>query len=163
MMTPVARACVIAVLAPLCVAAAGMAWVAGAERAGFSPFAGVIARNSAEAAALGRASEVLRLLRQGEDPRQVYPVRPDIISSAVRRATTLEAAIWSRQAELVELLDAHDAIGAGDRDALACLAVDLQVEDIVEYLAPGGTTHCEQGKAMARVIARTTETGDAHD
>ena len=156
-MTPrLSLACTVALLVPLCIAAAGTVLVTVGELLGAAPFAGLAPRNSAEAAGLASAGDVLRFLRMGEDPRRVYAVRPEVLSSAVRRATTLEAAMWSRQLELVQLLDRQAAFDLGERAALACLAVDLKIDDIVVYLAPEGTGHCEPGKALERVIARSS-------
>ena len=155
MTTRLPLACAVALLVPLCAATAGIVLVTAGERAGLSPFAGLEPQNSAEAAGLAHAGDVLRFLQEGEDPRQVYTIRPEIISSAVRRATTLEAAMWSRQLELVQLLDRWDAFDQDERAALACLGADLRVDDIVEYLAPDGTGHCEPGEALERVLARS--------
>jgi hypothetical protein len=155
-MTPaLLLACRLALVVPLCAATAVALMVAVGERAGAAPFAGTQARNSAEAAGLARAGEVLRFLRNGEDPRRVHPVHPDVISGAVTQATTLEAAMWSRQLELVQLLDRVVGYRDEERRALACLGADLEIEDVVEYLAPGGTAHCEPGKALDRVMARS--------
>ena len=151
---PVAIA--LALLAPIAVATVGVLAVAAGERAGASPFAGLVPRNSAEAAGLGRAAELLRFLEAGEDPHAVYPVRPEILSSAIRRATTVEAAMWSRQVEMIKLLEREGAVGGGEeRSALACLAADLRVDDVVEHLAPEGLHGCEPGQALALVTART--------
>ena len=155
MTTNLPLACTVALLAPLCAAMAGIGLITAGERLGAEPFAGLTPQNSAEAAGLGSAGDVLLFLRNGEDPRSVYPVRPEIISSAVRRATTLEAAMWSRQVELVQLLDRQGMFDQGERAALACLATDLRIDDIVEYLAPDGTGYCEPGKALERVLARS--------
>ena len=59
-------ACTIALCAPLYVATAGVAIVALGERIGASPFAGTIPQNSAEAAALGRAADLLRFGERSE-------------------------------------------------------------------------------------------------
>jgi len=156
-MTPrLSLACTVALLVPLCAAAAGTVLVTVGERVGAAPFAGLAPQNSAEAAGLASAGDVLRFLRKGEDPRQVYAVRPEIISSAVRRATTLEATMWSRQLELVQLLDRQVSFDFGERAALACLAADLKIDDIVGYLAPDGAGHCELGRALERVLARSS-------
>ena len=124
--------CTLALLAPLGVAAAAVVLVAAGERLGAAPLTGLVPQNSAEAAGLASAGEVLRFLRRGDDPRRVYAVRPEIISSAVRRVTTLEAAMWSRQLELVQLLDGLVAFDRGERAALACLAADLRIDDVVK-------------------------------
>jgi hypothetical protein len=155
---PVAIA--LALLAPIGVATMGVLTVAAGERAGATPFAGLIPRNSAEAAGLGRAAELLRFLKEGQDPRAVYPVRPEILSSAILRATTVEAAMWSRQMELIKLLEREGAIDGGEeRKTLACLAADLKIDDVVEHLAPGGPSGCAPGQALARVAARTSSAG----
>jgi hypothetical protein len=128
------------------------------ERSGVTVLGGVKARNAAEAAGLGHSGEVLRFLRLGDDPRTVYPVNPDIISSSVQRATPLEAAIWSRRVSMIRMLDREGMLGAADvRRDLACLALDLRVEDIVEYLAPEGASWCTPDAAADAVIARTLE------
>ena len=151
----------LALVAPIGVATIGVLTVAVGECAGAAPFAGVIPRNSAEAAGLGRAGELLRFLREGQDPRAVYPVRPEIVSSAILRATTVEAAMWSRQVEMIKLLEREGAIdGADERRALACLAADLKIDDVVEHLAPDGVSGCESGQALARVASRTSSAGE---
>lgn len=149
----------LALLVPLCLATIGIVWVAAGERMGATPFAGLAPRNSAEAAALGRAGDVLRFLRRGDDPHAVFPLHPAVVSSAIVQATTLEAALWSRQVEMMRVLDQAGAIDADDRRALACLAADLEIEDVMEYLAPGGAGECEPGVALARVVARTSGAG----
>ena len=149
-----------ALLVPICFVTFGIVWVAAGEQVGATPFAGLMPRNSAEAAALGSAGELLRFLRRGEDPHAVYPMHPSVASSAIARATTLEAAMWSRQLEMIQLLDREGAIDSLDRPALACLAADLRIEDVMEYLAPEGVEECEPGSALARVAARTSDPGD---
>jgi hypothetical protein len=150
----------LALVAPIAAATAGILSVVAGERHGASPFAGLVPRNSAEAAGLGRAAELLRFLRNGQDPHAEYPVRPEILSSAILRATTVEAAMWSRQLELIELLEREGAIdGNEEREALACLAADLQIDDVVQHLAPAGVSGCEPGQAIARVAARTSTAG----
>jgi hypothetical protein len=150
----------VALVAPIGVATAGIAWVAAGERAGLHPFAGLTPQNGAEAAALADASDLLRFLERGEDPHAVHPVRPEVISSAILRATTVEAAMWSRQVEMIKLLDREGVIrGDEQRASLACLALDLQLDEVVEYLAPWGAISCEPGQALARVTARTHPAG----
>jgi hypothetical protein len=157
MMRRFEAACLAALTLPLTAAAMMLVLVAAGEQLGATPFTGMVPANSAEAAGMGSAVHVIRFLRMGEEPDRVYPVRPEIISSAVLKATTLEAAIWSRQIELVQLLDREGAIvGAQRRRELACLAADLRVEDVAEYLSPEGVAYCDAGKAFGRVLARTS-------
>ena len=145
-----------ALAVPLLVAVVAIAGVSAGEVAGATPWAGLVPRNSAEAAAIGDASDLLRLLRRGDDSHTVYDIRPEVISSAVLKATTLEAAIWSRQLELIQLLDREGIIQTSDRNELSCLAADLKVDDLVEYLAPEGA-RCDPGKAIALVAARSRQ------
>ena len=150
----------LALVAPIAAATVGILSVVAGERHGASPFAGLVPRNSAEAAGLGRAAELLRFLRAGQDPHAVYPVRPEILSSAILRATTVEAAMWSRQLELIKLLEREGAIdGHEEREALACLTADLEIDDVVQHLAPEGVSGCKPGQAIARVAARTSTAG----
>ncbi len=114
--------------------------------------------NLAEAAALGSASEVVRRLDAGENPARLVAVRPFAISSSVTRVTALEAAVWSRSAELMQLLDRTGAIADGEtREHLSCLAKDLRVEEIVEYLSPKGPSQCVPEQALKVVVARSLE------
>jgi hypothetical protein len=118
--------------------------------------------NSAEAASLGNVADVVRFLAFGDNPARIYPVRPQFISSSVPYATTLEAAMWSRSLEVVKLLDERGAIvGDGSRHALACLAADLDLPDIVAYLAGSTAPACEPGAALRRVTARGAAEGEA--
>jgi hypothetical protein len=68
----------------------------------------------------------------------------------------VEAAMWSRQLLMVQLLDGGGAIGdASEREEFACLAADLALEDIVEYLSPSAPPGCTPQQAHDRVLART--------
>ena len=150
----------VAVAAPVVVATVGVLTFSGLELRGEAPFSPGPVRNIAEAAAMGHASEVLRFLAAGEDPNQVWPVRRDIISSTITMVTALEAAIWSRRVQLIELLDRQGAIvGDDSRRHLACLANDLEspVEEIVHYLSPRGPLNCPPGQALAVVLERSRE------
>lgn len=112
-------------------------------------------RNLAEAAAVGSASEVVRFLQAGEDPNTLVDVRPFAISSSIHRVTGLEAAVWYRSSELMQLLDRAGAIRDDEtRHRLTCLAMDLRVEDIVKYLAPDGAPPCVPGQVVAEIEAR---------
>jgi hypothetical protein len=126
------------------------------DHAGARVFAGVPPGNLAEAAGTGRADDVVRRLRLREDPFRVYGLRPDVISSIVLRATPAEAAMWSRQLPMVQLLDREGVLGdASRRHEMTCLAADLDLQDIVAYLSPGGPPECVRGQAMDAVRART--------
>lgn len=139
---------------PLLAVTGGVAWVAVGERTGSHPLSLSPARNSAEAAAAADPAAMLRFMRQGDDPTRVKPVRPELISSEVLFATTLEAAMWARELNIVRLLDDEGAIvGADQRLELACLAEDLDLMAVAEYLVPERT--CEPGAALRRVKART--------
>jgi hypothetical protein len=155
------RMCVIAALTlPLAVATLVTMLIAAGELAGAAPFARLVPRNSAEAAGMGYAADVIRLLESGEDPTRVQPLRPEVISSSVTRATTVEAAVWSRQLELVQVLEERGAITPAERPALACLADDLDADDVADYLWPAGVDGCEPGAAVEAVEARSPAHGN---
>jgi hypothetical protein len=116
--------------------------------------AAAVYRNSAEAAAAGDAARALRFLRMGHNPTRIQPVRPHLISPDVLQVTTLEAAMWSRQIDLIRALDREGAIVDPDqRRDLACLAFDLDLLDAQRYLAADVT--CERGAAIKRIIERS--------
>lgn len=148
---------------PLVASTLWMTAVAVGELAGRAPFAAPAYRNSAEAAAAGDAAAMLRMMRMGDDPTRIRPVRPEFISSQIELTTTLEAAMWSRRPEMIPLLDDTGAIVDDDqRRELACLAFDLGLPDVVEYL--GTDAPCVKGAAIARIVARSRpEQANDHD
>ena len=156
------RALVIAACAalPIVLASVVLAWIPLAERVDPDtddrrPL------NIAEAAGQGNASEVVRRLRLGEDPNRVYPVRPHIIPLPVTMTTAAEAAVWSRQVRLMDLLAREGVIlGGRPRGDLACLAVDISAGDVAAYLAEGHVPACEPGAMLQRIIARSSTASD---
>jgi hypothetical protein len=129
---------------------------AARELSGTTPLSYGPARNVAEAAGRGEVSEVLRFLRDGQDPKDVWLVRPEILSSAVTRASGLEAAIWGGRQPLIELLDRRGFIAdAATRHHLACLAKDIGSGDVAAYLSPGVDPACETGAAFAILKERS--------
>jgi hypothetical protein len=136
-----------------------LAYVACAEAAGGAPLSDGVALNLAEAAGMARVSEVVRLIEDGHDPSRIEPVRAFILSSTLTQITALEAAVATRRVELVALLDRQGAIHSEDTRAhLACLAVDLEIDDIVEYLAPRGNA-CRPGAALEAIAQRSAQVG----
>jgi hypothetical protein len=115
--------------------------------------------NIAEAAGQANASEVVRRLRLGEDPNRVYPVRPHVIPLPVTMTTAGEAAVWSRQVRLMNLLDREGVLlGGRGREELACLARDVGASEVEAYLAANGPAPaCEPGAVLQRIIARSSE------
>jgi hypothetical protein len=112
-------------------------------------------RNVAEAAAMGSISEVVRFLDAGENPNAVVEVRPFAISSSIRRVSGVEAAVWYRSGQLMQLLDRRGAMAEEEtRRRVTCLAVDLHADEIVSYLAPDGASSCVPGQAIAEIEAR---------
>jgi hypothetical protein len=89
----------------------------------------------------------------------VMPVRPDIISSEVTRATALEAAIWSRRVQVVRLFEREGALGdPATRQHVACLSAYLRADEILEDLAPDGLTDCDPEQTFALIRARSRQT-----
>ena len=112
-------------------------------------------QNSAEAAAAGDAARVLRFLRMGDDPTRIHLVRPYLISPDIIKVTTMEAAMWSRELGMIRLLDGEGAIVDPDqRRDLACLAFDLDLPDVKEYLGHAAT--CVRGLTLKRLAARSS-------
>lgn len=147
---------VVLVLAPMLAAMAVLLAFTIGEVNGVRPFSYQAPSNLAEAAGMGLAPEVLRLVRTGADPTRVENVRPDIISSQITRVTALEAVVWSRRAQLVRLLEREGVLGTdADRAHMACLARALQVADIVAYLAPDGTPDCDPDRTVEQIMARS--------
>jgi len=154
--TRVPMAVVLATAGPVCVALVLLvAFVAG-DALGYSPLRYQPPQNIAEAAALASASDVLRRLRAGEDPAALITIRPEVISSSVTKVTALEAAIWGRTVEIVRLLDREGAIPAERKAYLACLSQALQANELLEYLAPHGTSGCDANAVMESIQARST-------
>jgi hypothetical protein len=113
-------------------------------------------QNLAEAAAMGRLSEVVRFLDAGQDPNQIVTVRPHVISSSVTRVTALEAAVWHRSAAQMALFDRAGAITSAEtRHHLACLASDLRVDEIVGFLSPDGPPRCVPDDVLSAIVARS--------
>jgi hypothetical protein len=141
---------------PPVLATAGIVWFSLAEISGRTPFSDGPPANIAEAAGLGSGAEVLRLLRERQNPHAILPLSPDVISSSVTRASAVEATVWSRRFQLVELLDREGVLtDPGERHTLLCLARDVRVDEIVAYLARTDSAPCEDGRALAAVLART--------
>ena len=113
-------------------------------------------RNLAEAAAMGNAPAVMRLLRAGADPSREWPVGPRVISSAITHVTAVEAAVWSRQGPMVDLIEREGGIrDDATRAHLACLAADLRADEVVQVLTRHGAPACVAGETLAAVAARS--------
>jgi hypothetical protein len=142
---------------PVVLAVGAVLGLAVADRAGFDLGSGSAPRNVAEAAALGRAADVVRLLRDGTDPAAIHPVRAEIIGPSIRLVTVFEAAVWSGRVEMLRLLEREGVrINAPTRQELACLSVDLGQPAMTAYLVPANRRDCEPGGARARIESRTT-------
>ena len=154
----VSNAVLVAAAAPACLITVAMIVFMLFEVSGWTLSSEGGVRNIAEAAAIGQDATVMRLLMAGEDPNRVVEVRPYAISPAIDRVSGVEAAVWSRSIELITLLDRFGAIGEGERRRrLTCLAADLHVEDVLEYLAPNGASWCEAGRVVAEIEERSRE------
>jgi hypothetical protein len=142
---------------PALFATVGVLAFAARELSGTTPLSNGPMRNVAEAAGAGQSSEVLRLLRAGDDPRRFWPVRPEVISASVTRPTGLEAAVWGGR-NIVELLDQRGFIADdGTRTRLACLAQDVGKTEVAAYLTASGAPSCEPGAAFASVKDRSLQ------
>jgi hypothetical protein len=76
----------------------------------------------AEAAATRDEAEVERLIGYGDNPNAPADVRPGLLAVAAVRVTPLEAAVWSRDAEMLALLLRNGAIATSSQlRTLRCL------------------------------------------
>lgn len=91
---------------------------------------------------MGRSGELLRFLREGQDPAAVYAVRPGVIASDVTQLTAFQAAVWSRRGQMVQLLDRAGVVTEARRTEMACLAEAMEVAEIVSYLAVDAGERC---------------------
>jgi hypothetical protein len=140
---------------PVIVMTAGILGFIVSESGGRTPLSYGPARNVAEAAAWGNAAETLRQLSLGQDPTRIQPIRAEVLSSAIRQITALEAAVWSRQLALVQLLDERGMIVGDERRRLACLAADINAGDIRDYLSMPEPPACQPQQVYEDVLART--------
>lgn len=146
----------LALAAPVLAGTLALGVLAVGERVEPGGGTGLAPENLAEAAGMGNAAEVVRRLRLGENPGRVYVTREFVISPQITRVTTVEAALWSRRLEMIQLLDAEGAIVDGrTRRELACLAADLDLPEIADYLGGGSMPACVPMTAMERLVART--------
>jgi hypothetical protein len=123
-------------IAPLLLAFLGSAWAVVGWASGASPFWSDPMMSISEAAALGNAGEVVRLIEiEHQDPNRAWPVREGILGAA-RTVTPLEAAVSIRRAQMVQVLLREGATlaDAPARTALICRAADSGASDVVELL-----------------------------
>jgi hypothetical protein len=63
--------------------------------------------------------------------------------------------VWSRRRELLELMVDERPPDAGTRAHLTCLARDLNIAEIVEYLSPDAPPDCVADAAIRAVRERS--------
>jgi len=132
-----ATALIVTAVAPLLAVFLGSAWAVVGWLAGTSPFWPDPNMTLSEAAGLGNAGEVVRLITlERKDPNRPWPVREGILGAA-HDATPLEAAVTGRRQDLIPVLLRYGVVvpdhGAA-RTLLICRAVDARAPDIVEML-----------------------------
>ena len=98
-----------------------------------------------EASRNGDIAEAYRLVNAGSNPNQSSAVRLD--SGVVATLTPLEAAVESRQVEVLQVLvHAGARASEGDRQTLVCLAAAVNAPEVAEYLhsalPPPGQPDC---------------------
>ena len=127
----------VAAVAPLLLTFLASAWIVLGWAAGASPFWPDPQMTLSEAAGIGNAGEVARLITvERQDPNRAWSVREGILGSA-QTATPLEAAVAIRRIELIPVLLRHGAVvpeSGAARAALICRAVAAAAPDIVEML-----------------------------
>jgi hypothetical protein len=139
---PVVRVTPLVAVAPLLVAFVASAAIAFGAVVGAKPFWPDPPLNVAEAAGLGNAGEVVRLITaEGQDPNRAWPIRAGIFSSNDLTMTPLEAAMVIRREALVPVLLRHGAVvpeSGPARTALICRALSFEATLIAEMLVNMG-------------------------
>ena len=123
-------------VAPLLIVFAASLWTIVGWAAGASPFWPEPGLTVAEAAALGNAGEVARLIEvEHQDPNRAWPVREGILGTS-RTVTPLEAAVSVRRAGVVQVLlrEGASPSSATVRAALICRAAASGAADVVNLL-----------------------------
>jgi hypothetical protein len=128
-------------VAPLLLTFVASAWIAVGWAAGASPFWSDPSMNMSEAAGLGNAGEVVRLIaEEHQDPNRVWPVREGILGAA-QAVTPLEAAVSIRRIELIHVLVREGAVipaSGPERTALICRALAARAPEVVDFLLATG-------------------------
>jgi hypothetical protein len=94
--------------------------------------------NLAEAAGVREEAEVIRLIEQGQDPNERYPVRPGLVLERAARLTPLEAAVLNDDPVTVEQLFAKGAApGPSSWVALRCFAEGRRAAPALDRHRPG--------------------------
>jgi hypothetical protein len=146
-----------AVLAgPIVATAAVVLVIQLAERSGRAWWDDSRPRNAAEAAAFDRPADLVRLVRRGDHPEQMFPVRAERVRGSPSWLSPIEAAMWAEGPPMIALLEREGAVLTdAKRRQLACLARDLGQEATARYLTAAIRASCEAGSALAAVMART--------
>ena len=150
------RLTVAVLTAPVLATACLVLTVQAAEWSGRDWWSDTRPANAAEAAALGRAADLVRMLKRGDHPEQVSSVRAGLIRESPAWLSAIEAAMWSDGAAMIRLLEREGAVLTDARQRqLACLASDLGETETASYLMAADRVACEPGQALAAVKART--------
>lgn len=148
------RSLLFALVGPAVLGTIAVCVFVGVEIVGATPpLAQASPMNLAEAAAMGSMADVWRFLDAGQDPAATYDVRSHIISSSIRRVTAWEGVMWSRRVEVVMFMDGRHRLADADRPRIACLAKELGIDDIQEYL--GGANESCSGSMVEQLAQRS--------
>ena len=142
--------------APVLAAACLVLTVQAAEWSGRDWWSDTRPANAAEAAAWGRAADLVRMLKRGDHPEQIFAVRGGTLRESPAWLTAIEGAMWTEGAAMIRLLEQEGAVLTDShRRRLACLARDLGRDSTADYLMPIEQTACVAGATLAAVRART--------
>jgi hypothetical protein len=102
----------------------------------------------AEAAATRNMGEAARLIGLGHDPNRRERVRAGMLADGELHLTPLEAAVWVKRRDVVQLLIESGAVTEGEELAvLRCLAdrnQDGETGDFLRSLSPAPWPECER-------------------
>lgn len=101
-----------------------------------------------EAVATANYAEVARQLESGANPNPATKVRAGLLGRAVVQVTPLQAAVWGRNARIMQMLiDGGAVVGPTDHGVLRCLNEehdDRDVRTILERMGPANDRPCTE-------------------
>ncbi|MSO82609.1 MAG: hypothetical protein EXQ53_04865 [Acidobacteria bacterium] len=106
--------------------------------------------NLSEAAAVRDEAEIVRLVERGEDPDAARNVRAGLLLDVAVRVTPLEAAVASKDPQIVRVVLANGAaVDASLWNRLRCLTESQEMMALLDQLRPAGVVmRCDDVSAQ---------------
>jgi len=141
----ISKAAAIALAAPGCLLAVATGIGLVMTVFGQSPMWPHVSVNLAEAAGASDESEMIRLIEDGADPNDRYPIRAGLIFGYPMHLTPLEAAVANDDQTIVaRLVEKGAKLDAPMWTHLRCIAEGNKVPPVLDELRPSGASqNCE--------------------